>query len=269
MSNKTTAEKQKELHLNELKKLSDLRICLESFAAKETAFRARKDRQSVKELRDISSRFLQIVKTEDYAAFDIADQNLHAKIVELAGVPCLPEIWHTVWQSLAAFHRVSLRQYWNLTILYEEHDYLVEAICSGDLNAAEDAVKSHLEAVWYRIADHHGGFTENHDALQRATAYLTFNLNRNLRLTTVAKEVAFVSSGHLSRLFKQRYKMSFQAYLQMIRLQKAQELLLQTQLPVSSIARRVGYRDLSRFSEHFKRNSGLTPKQFARKANNG
>ncbi len=258
---------EKENNLTELKKLSNLRINLECFAAREAAARAKEDGQVTVILKGLLSELSNISAKEDYNAFDTADHNLHEKIVELANVPNLREIWNIVWRSLAAFHRVSLRNYWaDLQMLVEEHNYLVEAICGGDIHAADDAIKNHLEAVWYRITDNHGGFAENNDHLQRAAAYISFHLNRELQLQTVAKEVAFVSPGHLSRLFKERYGLSFQAYLQKVRLEKASELIKDTQLTISRIARRVGYRDAARFSQHFKRHYRLSPTQYRKNA---
>jgi AraC family transcriptional regulator len=64
---------------------------------------------------------------------------------------------------------------------------------------------------------------------------------------------------HLSRLFRQRYGVSFQNYVLRLRLEKAAELLQSTQLPVARVALRVGYRDVSRFGQHFRRSYRCTP----------
>lgn len=66
------------------------------------------------------------------------------------------------------------------------------------------------------------------------------------------------SPGHLSRLCRKRYGMSFQAYLPKT-----------TQLLVSDVAKRVGYRDVSRFGQHFKRHHGQTPSEFRVQAQDG
>ncbi len=261
MDNKT-----EDNHLIELKKLSNLRICIESLAAKETAARARVDDSVAPALLSILEKTFETAQKEDYAAFGITDHNLHEKIIELSEVPKLPEIWNTVWQALASFHRVSLVSYWpDLRVLLQDHKYLVESICSGDINAAQDAIKNHLEAVWYRIADHNGNFVEIKDPLERTTAYLTLHLNRTIRLETVAKEIAYVSPGYLSKLFRDRYKLSFQSYLQTIRMGKAAELLTGTELSISRLSQRVGYNDISRFCEHFKKHFKITPMQFRQK----
>jgi AraC-like DNA-binding protein len=261
MDNKTEKN-----NLTELKKLSNLRICIESLAAKETAARARTDDSVAPALLNILEKTFVIAQKEDYAAFGVTDHNLHEKIIELSEVPKLPEIWNSVWQGLASFHRVSLVSYWpDLRVLLQDHKYLVESICSGDINAAEDAIKNHLEAVWYRIADHNGNFVEVKDPLERTTAYLTLHLNRTIRLETVAREIAYVSPGYLSKLFKDRYNLSFQSYLQTIRMGKAAELIAGTELPISRLAIRVGYNDVSRFCEHFKKHFRITPVQFRQK----
>ena len=53
--------------------------------------------------------------------------------------------------------------------------------------------------------------------------------------------------------------MGFQGFLQNMRMEKAAELLSQTGLSVGRVAQRVGYRDLSRFGQHFKRKYGHAP----------
>jgi transcriptional regulator GlxA family with amidase domain len=71
--------------------------------------------------------------------------------------------------------------------------------------------------------------------------------------------MALTSPGNLSRLFRKNYGLSFQSYLQRLRLEKAAKLLRSTRLPIVRIAKRVGYRDVSRFGQHFKRLFKATP----------
>jgi two-component system response regulator YesN len=117
--------------------------------------------------------------------------------------------------------------------------------------------------VWFRLAEQqHQVTAAKADPLQRAASHLAFRMHCPLRLTYVAEKVAFTSPGNLSRLFRQRYGLSFQGYLQKLRMEKAAELLASTRLPVARIARRVGYRDVSRFGQHFKRRYRVTPRQW-------
>jgi transcriptional regulator GlxA family with amidase domain len=105
------------------------------------------------------------------------------------------------------------------------------------------------------------------DPLERATAAIAFRQGTPISLHEIAESVAFVSAGHLSRLFRERYGISFQKYVQNQRLEKAGRLLLETSLSVAEVARRVGYNDVSRFSQHFKRRLGISPLKYRNKGN--
>lgn len=249
-----------ELHL-----LSELRSLIEGFAARHAASHTRSSPDALKQLRAILKRLTKAVRARDYTAFRHADFELHETIIKLANVPLLRDTWFTVWNGLLAFHKKGFDECFTDTrVLGEEHEHLVDTIALGDPAAAEDAARSHVEAVWFRLAEQHGTSSRVADPLQRATAHLAFRMHCPLRLTDVAKNVAFTSAGNLSRLFRQHHGLSYQAYLQKLRLEKAADLLRTTHLPVGRIARRVGYRDVSRFGQHFKRLFALSPANYRR-----
>jgi len=247
----------------ELHRLSELRSLLEGFAARHAASHAESSPDELQQLHATLQRLTRTVRDRDYAAFRDADYELHESIVNLAKVPLLRDTWLTVWNGLLAFHKKGFDECFpDARILGEEHEHLVETIALGDPAAAEDAARSHVEAVWFRLAEQHGTATRNADPLQRATAHLAFRMHCPLKLTEVAKNVAFTSAGNLSRLFRQQHGLSFQAFLQKLRLEKAAELLRSTRLPIARIAKRVGYRDVSRFGQHFKRMFESTPVEY-------
>ena len=248
----------------ELRRLSELRSLLEGFAARHAAAHAATSPEKLKELRSILKRLTKALRARDYSGFRHADLELHETIVSLANVPMLQDTWRTVWNGLLAFHKQGFDDYFpDARVLAEEHEHLVETIALGDPAAAEDAARTHVEAVWFRLAEQTKSTTEPEgDPLQRATAHLVFRLHCPLKLTHVASKIAFTSPGNLSRLFRQQHGLSFQAYLQRLRLEKAAELLRTTRLPIARIAKRVGYRDVSRFGQHFKRTFKATPVEY-------
>ena len=246
----------------DLRRLSELRSMIEGFAARHAASHAESASRQPVLLREILKRLNAAVRNRDYRAFRAADAQLHEAVVTAAAVPLLLEVWKVVWNGLQDFHQKGFEQCFpDARILIEEHEHLVETIALGDPVAAEDAARSHVEAVWFRLAEQQrDAATRGADPLQRAVAHLAFRMHCPLRLGDVAATVAFTSPGNLSRLFRQRYGLSFQRYLQKMRMEKAAELLAGTRLPVASIARRVGYRDCSRFGQHFKRMFRTTPR---------
>ncbi|MBN2134061.1 MAG: helix-turn-helix transcriptional regulator [Sedimentisphaerales bacterium] len=101
-------------------------------------------------------------------------------------------------------------------------------------------------------------------ALDRACAYIAFHYHEPIRLHMLATRIANTSAGHLARLVRENKRLSFTEYLRDIRLQKAAETLRNTKLPISRIAKSVGYLDGSRFALHFRKRFGMTPIAYRR-----
>ncbi len=73
---------------------------------------------------------------------------------------------------------------------------------------------------------------------------------------------SFYNPSYFSRIFKKVTGMTLIDYITNIRINKACELLLATELPVSEIAMRVGCNNNSAFYESFKKIKGVTPSQY-------
>lgn len=97
--------------------------------------------------------------------------------------------------------------------------------------------------------------------LRRAASFIADHLDGDISLKTLALEAA-MSPFHFSRAFKAATGSSPLQYVIRTRIETAQALLKSTTLPVAEIAHRVGYEDLSRFGQHFKRQTGATPAAF-------
>jgi AraC-like DNA-binding protein len=244
-----------------LRRLSELRSLLEGFAARHAAQQVADASGELDRLRSLLSRLTRAILARDYASFREADFELHETIVSMAQVPTLQACWRETWNALLTFHEHTFEDYYpGARVLIDQHEHLVASISLGDPAAAEDAARSHVEAIWFRVSEGSGdGPGGDGNPLMRATAYLACHLQAPLKLTEVARDIAFTSAGNLSRLFRQHHGLSFQGYLQRLRMEKAAELLRRTRLPIARIAKRVGYRDVSRFSQHFKRLHNRTP----------
>lgn len=75
-------------------------------------------------------------------------------------------------------------------------------------------------------------------------------------------ELLDCSAGHLSRLFKKETGSSLIAYLTWIRMNKAKELLLNTNAPLQEIAEGIGITDVIYFNRLFKKHVGVSPGRF-------
>lgn len=101
-------------------------------------------------------------------------------------------------------------------------------------------------------------------SIARARFYLSRHFtNPNLMLQDVARE-ACMSGSRFSTVFAQETGLTFTEYLASLRLGKAKELLLATDMRSSQIALAVGYSDPHYFSYLFKKSTGMTPSDFRR-----
>ena len=109
---------------------------------------------------------------------------------------------------------------------------------------------------------------ENHSAagepadIQRFTAYLKENCtDPNLTIGSAAEAMG-INAARVSVLYKEHTGMHPSAYLQSLRMDKAKELLRDSDLPIKEIAVKVGYFDSSSFIRRFRQNTSMTPAQY-------
>lgn len=79
----------------------------------------------------------------------------------------------------------------------------------------------------------------------------------DLSLTLIADKFS-ISDVYLSAFFKEQTGENFYTYLQELRIQKAKELLMQTDMPVSEIVNTIGYSSYNTFAKAFKRIVGMS-----------
>lgn len=77
-----------------------------------------------------------------------------------------------------------------------------------------------------------------------------------------AAESLQLSGSYLSRLFKEKMNKNFIDYLMELRLERAKDLLQNTNLKIEKVANKVGFVNHNYFGQVFKRLTGLTPRQY-------
>jgi AraC family transcriptional regulator len=97
--------------------------------------------------------------------------------------------------------------------------------------------------------------------LHQIIDYIQVNLERNIGLEEFA-EMTQLSSHHFGKLFKQSMGVPLHRYVLKCRIERAKELLVNTQLSMAEIAQTVGFYDQSHFTNVFRRQTNLTPRQY-------
>jgi transcriptional regulator GlxA family with amidase domain len=106
---------------------------------------------------------------------------------------------------------------------------------------------------------HRGGLPPR--ALQRVREFIEAHLEENIRLQVLAVIVG-LSMSHFARAFKQSEGVTPHDYVLRCRVKRAQELLADTDLPLSEIAIAVGFADQSHCARRFREHVGLTPSRY-------
>ncbi|WP_041741769.1 helix-turn-helix domain-containing protein [Caldicellulosiruptor kronotskyensis] len=75
-------------------------------------------------------------------------------------------------------------------------------------------------------------------------------------------EVCGISPNYFCKIFKEETGKSFVDFLNELRINKAKELLLSTNLKSYEVAEKVGFSDYKYFSMIFKKYTGLSPRKF-------
>jgi two-component system response regulator YesN len=120
-------------------------------------------------------------------------------------------------------------------------------------------------------------FTEQFDMIMRAIGnssndsifddildYIHHNYAKQLKLETLAPLFGY-NSSYLGKLFTQKMNLSFNSYLDEIRITQAIHLLDDTNLKVYEIANRVGYNNVDYFHQKFKKRMQISPAEYRKK----
>ena len=100
------------------------------------------------------------------------------------------------------------------------------------------------------------------DIIVRAQEYIRKNYSdKDISLHTVAKEVS-ISPNHFSTIFSRETGETFISFITGVRIEHAKALLKTTQMRTSDVGYEVGYNDTQYFSYVFKKQTGMTPKEF-------
>lgn len=114
-----------------------------------------------------------------------------------------------------------------------------------------------LDRDFSRISVLHGG-------LQKALLYLADNYTTDISLSELSAN-AFVSSSHLSYLFKYQLNRTFKQVLSQMRVERAKVSLQRPEtVRVTDVSLEVGFGDLSHFEKIFKRYVGVSPREYRR-----
>ncbi|MCD7904356.1 MAG: helix-turn-helix transcriptional regulator [Clostridiales bacterium] len=99
------------------------------------------------------------------------------------------------------------------------------------------------------------------DKITEVMLYILNNPESSLRQKDIANEL-YINSTYLSTIFLAHTKTRFVDYVTYVKIKRAAYLLQKTQIKVTDISERLGYKDMGYFSRLFKKEFELPPSEF-------
>ena len=100
--------------------------------------------------------------------------------------------------------------------------------------------------------------------IRQARTILAENFDKRITIPQLARQ-AGINEAKLKEGFKELYGQSIHTFLLELRLEKAKNLLLTTQLSITDITYEIGYSHVTHFTTLFKKELGLTPTEWRKK----
>jgi len=101
------------------------------------------------------------------------------------------------------------------------------------------------------------------DSIHKIMSYITLHYNEDISLDTLAKTFG-LNRNYISGLISRTTRQNFRAYLNGYRLEKAKELLRNTDLSVTEIAYECGFNNIRTFNRTFMGSEKVTPMEYRR-----
>jgi DNA-binding GntR family transcriptional regulator len=130
---------------DEAAEILESRMVLEGLAARYAASNATK--ADVAELREILEQMRALLDAGDLLGVSDLNARLHARLLELAGHRTVTQLVATLSSQLVRFQYRTILSPGRAEESHAEHRAIVEAVATGDPDAAEGAVRDHLAHV--------------------------------------------------------------------------------------------------------------------------
>lgn len=160
-------------------------------------------------------------------------------------------------QLTRAVHRINLK--W-------DKEYFVEISSGGTVQKVNEPIRVEECLRRAQVKMNRNSAVKNNAPKysNEAVQFIRHNYYRDLNVQEIADSIG-ITRAYLSTCFKSVYQLSVQEYMTEYRLEKAKEMLTDSDLKIKEIALYTGYQDELYFSKVFKKKYGVSPRMFRQK----
>lgn len=175
------------------------------------------------------------------------------------GKPPLSTLQMIFTDLLAIINRICKEFTIDLSQIYEKND--LNRYLSGSTSLNNSSRWFHLLYNKLGAILSSSDIMVNSRYVSSALNYINSHYMEDISQVSVADEIG-ISSVYLSKLFKESLSIGFSEYLRSLRLEKAKSLLQQGNTPIKEIIKDCGFNDYAYFFKAFKKQEGITPKEY-------
>lgn len=123
----------------------------------------------------------------------------------------------------------------------------------------------YLESITPKAEKRTKAYTRSQvDTVKQIERHLTDDLSRRVTIDELSQEFR-ISATAIKSLFKDIYGKPISAYMKEYRLQRARDLLVESDHSIAEVAALVGYESQSKFGSVFREATGMTPYEYRKK----
>ncbi|NBD24145.1 response regulator transcription factor [Paenibacillus glycinis] len=165
---------------------------------------------------------------------------------------------HQMLQLMFGLYALLMRHFWELGCLPDTKSFLESASRADSPETMLrwiEAVCCEVQAAY--LLSKQQGKTEFDNVMD----YINGHFHKELSMHDLASGL-HMSESHFSRIFKKKIGKNFLEYITDLRMEKARDMLLHSDLRVYEVSLAVGYQDARYFSQLFRKVTGETPSDY-------
>lgn len=235
--------------------------CLHGIAREESQVRNYEDfrhrKSSMKIQESEVDQLLEAVKNNDIPEIETSAERIFAQIrssdmnIEMVNA----SIYHILYRLMEM-----VQEFDDETNQQEILEYI------GTESFNKLVLSGNTEEITGFFADYAGYLTqarnyESRKILDKVDDYVQEHYMEKMSLKSLG-ELFYVNNVYLGQLYKKKYGIAFRDYLNNLRMEKAQELLVHTNLRIYAIAEEVGFGKVEYFINKFVQANHMTPNQY-------
>jgi AraC-like DNA-binding protein len=140
----------------------------------------------------------------------------------------------------------------------------IDAETTKKIFAFGNLISSHIESLIAQSRD--SVYEHSSSRAEKIKAFIDARFKENISISDLAHSL-FLCESRTSQLLKESFGMTFPEILMLRRLEHAKSLLENSMFSIEIIAAYSGYRDPAYFHRVFKKQTGMTPKQYRKMLN--